>query len=684
MSGRSSALMRGAALLCLAWPLSFVAPNLTRATAPAPAARVAAAQPLRGASEASAPSAAIAPAAFSGATLLPAALFTARSMVSVLNVVRHAKAPVSEFGAPSGVRNFQEMALGFTSDIAKNNLGESFYRPWVPFISTIFLFIFVSNWSGALIPWKMFEIPAGELAAPTNNINTTVALSLLTSLAYFGGGLAKKGLGYFARYVKPTPILLPINILEDFTKPLSLSFRLFGNVVADELTVGVLCFLVPFVIPLPIMGLGLFAGSIQALIFSTLAAAYIHEALEYAQRAKGDVGAKSLDQVLRVVRAGLRSRSALLSLAALAAGLAACRAFVAPRGAAAQAPPQHRGAIPTRQMQMSSTASEASEAAIPAFSGATLLPAALFTARSMVSVLNVVRHAKAPVSEFGAPSGVRNFQEMALGFTSDIAKNNLGESFYRPWVPFISTIFLFIFVSNWSGALIPWKMFEIPAGELAAPTNNINTTVALSLLTSLAYFGGGLAKKGLGYFARYVKPTPILLPINILEDFTKPLSLSFRLFGNVVADELTVGVLCFLVPFVIPLPIMGLGLFAGSIQALIFATLASAYIHEALVRASKKPTAEDIQKLRTFFARAGLATRLLKSRLALPIAYPLNSAMLKEGGTTPAMAERDSVRQAELSGTDWKVTQKGLAHVTPIVAGMSKAEESGEIGEMGP
>ncbi|OLQ04732.1 ATP synthase subunit a, chloroplastic [Symbiodinium microadriaticum] len=82
----------------------------------------------------------------------------------------------------------------------------------------------------------------------------------------------------------------PINILEDFTKPplgpatatlgegLSLSFRLFGNVVADELTV--LCFLVPFIIPLPIMGLGLFAGSIQALIFSTLAAAYIKEALE--------------------------------------------------------------------------------------------------------------------------------------------------------------------------------------------------------------------------------------------------------------------------------------------------------------------------------------------------------------------------------------------------------------------
>ncbi|CAK0856540.1 unnamed protein product [Prorocentrum cordatum] len=167
-------------------------------------------------------------------------------------------------------------------------------------------------------------------------------------------------------------------------------------------------------------------------------------------------------------------------------------------------------------------------------------------------------------------------------FSSGIAKNNLGESFYRPWVPFVTTIFLFIFGSNWSGALVPWKLLELPEGELAAPTNNINTTVALSLLTSIAYFGGGLVKKGLGYFARYVKPTPILLPINILEDFTKPLSLSFRLFGNVLADELTVAVLTFLVPFVIPLPIMALGIFAGSIQALIFATLASAYIAEAI------------------------------------------------------------------------------------------------------
>ena len=181
---------------------------------------------------------------------------------------------------PQGFQNFMEFILEFLQDIAKNQIGEHDYRKWVPYISTVFLFILGSNWAGALIPWKLIELPEGELAAPTNDINTTVALSLLTSLAYFYAGLTKNGLGYFSRYVEPTPILLPINILEDFTKPLSLSFRLFGNVLADELVVSVFTLLVPLLIPLPVMILGLFASSIQALIFSTLSAAYIGEALE--------------------------------------------------------------------------------------------------------------------------------------------------------------------------------------------------------------------------------------------------------------------------------------------------------------------------------------------------------------------------------------------------------------------
>jgi F-type H+-transporting ATPase subunit a len=181
---------------------------------------------------------------------------------------------------PHGFQNFMESAVEFVTDIDKDKLGESFYKEWIPFVGTLFFFIFGCNWAGAIIPWKLIQLPEGEFAAPTNDINTTVALALLTSLAYFYAGLSKKGLGYFKRYVEPIPLLLPINILEDFTKPLSLSFRLFGNVLADELTITVLTSLVPLVVPLPIMLLGIFAGSVQALIFSTLAAAYIAEALE--------------------------------------------------------------------------------------------------------------------------------------------------------------------------------------------------------------------------------------------------------------------------------------------------------------------------------------------------------------------------------------------------------------------
>nr|BDA98116.1 ATP synthase CF0 A subunit [Proteomonas sp. NIES-1005] len=182
--------------------------------------------------------------------------------------------------APQGLQNFMEYVYEFLQDIAKNQIGEEEYRAWVPYVSTVFLFIFASNWAGALIPWKLIELPEGELAAPTNDINVTVALALLTSVSYFYAGISKKGIGYFARYVQPTPILLPINILEDFTKPLSLSFRLFGNILADELVVSVFALLVPILIPLPVMTLGLFASSVQALIFSTLSAAYIGEALE--------------------------------------------------------------------------------------------------------------------------------------------------------------------------------------------------------------------------------------------------------------------------------------------------------------------------------------------------------------------------------------------------------------------
>lgn len=181
---------------------------------------------------------------------------------------------------PEGLQNFNEFVTEFVRDLAKTQIGEHDYLSWVPFLGTIFLFIFVSNWSGALLPYHLIEIPNGELAAPTNDINTTVALALLTSISYFYAGISKKGLGYFKRYISPAAFLLPINVLEDFSKPLSLSFRLFGNILADELVVGVLVSLIPLIVPIPVMLLGVFTSAIQALVFATLAGAYIGEAIE--------------------------------------------------------------------------------------------------------------------------------------------------------------------------------------------------------------------------------------------------------------------------------------------------------------------------------------------------------------------------------------------------------------------
>lgn len=106
-------------------------------------------------------------------------------LISTILVVRNPQT------IPTSGQNFFEYVLEFIRDVSKTQIGEE-YGPWVPFIGTLFLFIFVSNWSGALLPWKIIKLPHGELAAPTNDINTTVALALLTSVAYFYAGISKK------------------------------------------------------------------------------------------------------------------------------------------------------------------------------------------------------------------------------------------------------------------------------------------------------------------------------------------------------------------------------------------------------------------------------------------------------------------------------------------------------------
>lgn len=179
---------------------------------------------------------------------------------------------------PSTFQNFLEYSYDLLAGIARNQIGEKDYRHWVPFIGTIFLFVLFSNWFGQL-PLKLVHLPNSELASPTNDINTTVALALIALVSYIYAGIRKSGLGYFKHYLE-SPILAAVWVLEFFTRPLSLSIRLFGNILAEELVIGVLVLLVPLLVPAPLMVLFLLTGAIQALVFATLTANYVGEAVE--------------------------------------------------------------------------------------------------------------------------------------------------------------------------------------------------------------------------------------------------------------------------------------------------------------------------------------------------------------------------------------------------------------------
>lgn len=154
---------------------------------------------------------------------------------------------------------------------------------YVPLIGTLFLFILVGDWLG-LIPWRVLELfgtpPGFELASPTNDLNTNAALALTALASYWFFGISKKGLAHFKHYFQPMWFLFPLNMMEDVSRPLSLSFRLFGNILGGEIVIGILLFLtsawiVTSVVVLPMFALEVLVGFIQAFIFSMLTASYI-------------------------------------------------------------------------------------------------------------------------------------------------------------------------------------------------------------------------------------------------------------------------------------------------------------------------------------------------------------------------------------------------------------------------
>lgn len=151
-------------------------------------------------------------------------------------------------------------------------------RKYFPFVLTFAVFIFVSNVLG-LIP---------GLAPPTANLNTTLGLAVIVFLATHIIGVKEHGLKYFKHFMGPVwwlaPLMIPIEIIGHLARPVSLSLRLFGNMMGHEQIVGVLLILMPIAYPLLALStvLGVLVVFIQAFIFALLSMMYIGGALEEA------------------------------------------------------------------------------------------------------------------------------------------------------------------------------------------------------------------------------------------------------------------------------------------------------------------------------------------------------------------------------------------------------------------
>lgn len=143
----------------------------------------------------------------------------------------------------------------------------------------------------------------------------------------------------------------------------------------------------------------------------------------------------------------------------------------------------------------------------------------------------------------------------------------------RPLLPLVGTLFIFLVVANLS-AVLP---------GVDPPTAAIETPAALALIVFLSIHAYGIQARGVaGHFGEYLKPTPFLLPLNLLSDFTRTFSMTVRLFGNTMSHELVVGVVLVLAGLLVPVPLMVLTVLIGIIQAYIFAVLATVFLAAAI------------------------------------------------------------------------------------------------------
>ena len=212
--------------------------------------------------------------------------------------------------APTGVQNVLEYAVEFVSGLVEDTIGER-GREIAPLAVTMFLFIIVANWLG------LVQIPGIRFTSPTADLNSTLALALVTFVLVEYYAIKNRGVGgYLKHFLEPFPVLAPINLIEELSKPVTLSFRLFGNILAGEVMLLVLAFfgggfllgvgqvlqghvlvgalaivgvIAILVFDVVWIAFSIFIGAIQAFIFTMLTIAYFGQAMEHHEPGKPTV-----------------------------------------------------------------------------------------------------------------------------------------------------------------------------------------------------------------------------------------------------------------------------------------------------------------------------------------------------------------------------------------------------------
>lgn len=169
---------------------------------------------------------------------------------------------------PHGFQNLVELLVETMNNFTKSTMGAEL-EYFGGYFFTVFAFVLLSNYSG------MFT-----LRPPTSNLSTTIALALFTFFLIHITGIAKQRGKYFKEYLEPVPFFLPLNLIGEITKPISLAFRLFGNILGGLIILGLVYELLPivmrFLLPTVLHAyFDVFAGALQAFIFTILSMTFI-------------------------------------------------------------------------------------------------------------------------------------------------------------------------------------------------------------------------------------------------------------------------------------------------------------------------------------------------------------------------------------------------------------------------